>query len=100
MAPAQNPTSIRAVFGALFLSLWLAALDQTVVSTALPTMVGELGGLSPLSWGGPPHLPTPTPGGALYRKFCDLYAPKIALPGARAAFLAGSARFGRAPNTL
>ena len=35
---ASNQTSIRAVFGALFLALWLAALDQTVVSTALPTM--------------------------------------------------------------
>src|SRR5215510_1270579 len=39
MASNQNQTSIRAVFGALFLALWLAALDQTVVSTALPTMV-------------------------------------------------------------
>src|SRR5262249_27463654 len=40
MASSQNQSSIRAVFGALFLALWLAALDQTVVSTALPTMVG------------------------------------------------------------
>src|SRR5437660_1236805 len=47
---ASNQTSIRAVFGALFLALWLAALDQTVVSTALPTMVADLGGLSYLSW--------------------------------------------------
>src|SRR5213078_1366458 len=50
MTSTQNQTSIRTVFGALFLALWLAALDQTVVSTALPTMVGDLGGLSYLSW--------------------------------------------------
>src|SRR6516225_1546644 len=48
MASNQNQTSIRAVFGALFLALWLAALDQTVVSTALPTMVGDLGVELPL----------------------------------------------------
>src|SRR5215831_14227581 len=49
---AQNSQtrSIRAVFGALFLVLLLAALDQTIVSTALPTIVGELGGLTHLSW--------------------------------------------------
>jgi MFS family permease len=50
MPADQNQKSIWAVFGALFLALWLAALDQTVVSTALPTMVAELGGLSYLSW--------------------------------------------------
>ena len=43
-------SSVRAVFGALFLVLLLAALDQTIVSTALPTIVGELGGLTHLSW--------------------------------------------------
>ena len=42
MPADQNQKSIWAVFGALFLALWLAAIDQTVVSTALPTMVAEL----------------------------------------------------------
>ena len=48
-APAPTP-SIRLTFGALSLALLLAALDQTIVSTALPTIVGELGGLTHLSW--------------------------------------------------
>ena len=38
------------VFGALMLGMFLAALDQTIVSTALPTIVGDLGGLDHLSW--------------------------------------------------
>jgi hypothetical protein len=41
---------MRLVFGALMLVLLLAALDQTIVSTALPTIVGDLGGLDRLSW--------------------------------------------------
>ena len=39
------------VFGALMLGMFLAALDQTIVSTALPTIVGDLGGLDHLSAG-------------------------------------------------
>ena len=43
-------TRIRVIFGALVLVLLLAALDQTIVSTALPTIVGDLGGIEHLSW--------------------------------------------------
>lgn len=38
------------IFGALLLAMLLAALDQTIVATALPIIVGDLGGLSQLSW--------------------------------------------------
>ncbi len=41
---------VRVIFGALLLGLLLAALDQTIVATALPTITGELGGLAHLSW--------------------------------------------------
>ena len=44
----QQPA--RLIFGALLLVLLLASLDQTIVSTALPTIVGDLGGISMLSW--------------------------------------------------
>src|SRR5262249_22306474 len=105
MAPNQNQTSIRAVFGALFLALWLAALDQTVVSTALPTMVGvpavgDLGGLSYLSWVVTAYLLTSTVAGPLYGKFGDLYGRKIVLQVAIAVFLVGSALCGIAQNML
>jgi hypothetical protein len=38
------------IFAALMLGMFLAALDQTIVATALPTIVGDLGGLNHLSW--------------------------------------------------
>jgi EmrB/QacA subfamily drug resistance transporter len=100
MASNQNQTSIRAVFGALFLALWLAALDQTVVSTALPTMVADLGGLSYLSWVVTAYLLTSTVAGPLYGKFADLYGRKIVLQVAIAVFLVGSALCGIAQNMV
>jgi hypothetical protein len=50
--PADRPGTgrILVVFGALMLAVLLAALDQTIVATALPTIVGELNGLEHLSW--------------------------------------------------
>jgi EmrB/QacA subfamily drug resistance transporter len=100
MTSNQNQTSIRAVFGALFLALWLAALDQTVVSTALPTMVGDLGGLTYLSWVVTAYLLTSTVAGPLYGKFGDLYGRKIVLQVAIAVFLVGSALCGIAQNMV
>ncbi|MFL6833216.1 MAG: MFS transporter [Xanthobacteraceae bacterium] len=100
MASNHHQTSIRAVFGALFLALWLAALDQTVVSTALPTMVADLGGLSYLSWVVTAYLLTSTVAGPLYGKFGDLYGRKIVLQVAIAVFLVGSALCGIAQNMM
>ena len=49
-APPQQAPRVRLIFGALMLVMLLAALDQTIVSTALPTIVGDLGGIEHLSW--------------------------------------------------
>src|SRR5438128_3402727 len=100
MSPKQKQISIRAIFGALFLALWLAALDQTVVSTALPTMVGDLGCLIYLSWVVTAYLLTSTVSGPLYGKFGDLYGRKIVLQVAIAVFLVGSALCGLAQNMV
>src|SRR5437763_1859562 len=100
MPSKQKQTSIRAIFGAMFLALWLAALEQTVVSTALPTMVGDLGGLSYLSWVVTAYLLTSTVAGPLYGKFGDLYGRKIVLQVAIAVFLVGSALCGLAQNMV
>ncbi|MGA7485624.1 MAG: MDR family MFS transporter, partial [Xanthobacteraceae bacterium] len=100
MPSNQSQTSTRAVFGALFLALLLAALDQTIVSTALPTMVGELGGLSHLSWVVTAYLLTSTVVGPLYGKFGDLHGRKIVLQVAIAVFLVGSALCGIAQDMV
>jgi EmrB/QacA subfamily drug resistance transporter len=100
IAPAQHRTSFAAVFAALFLALLLAALDGTIVSTALPTIVGELGGLTYLSWVVTAYLLTSTVVGPLYGKFGDIHGRKIVLQAAIVLFLAGSALCGLSQNML
>src|SRR3954447_11824780 len=84
------------VLGALMLVMLLASLDQTIVSTALPTIVGELGGLEHISWGVTAYLLAITVVTPLYGKLGDLYGRKVVLQGALVIFLAGSALCGAA----
>src|SRR5205814_1169548 len=84
----------RVIFSALMLVVLLAALDQTIVSTALPTIVGDLGGLSHLSWVVTAYLLTATVVGPLYGKLGDLYGRKLVLQAAIVIFLIGSALCG------
>lgn len=80
----------RVTFAALMLVILLASLDQTIVSTALPTIVGELGGLDHLSWIITSYLLATTVVTPLYGKFGDLFGRKIVLQAAIILFLAGS----------
>ncbi len=89
---------MRLIFGALLLVLMLAALDQTIVSTALPTIVGDLGGLSHLSWVVTAYLLASTVSGPLYGKLGDLYGRKTLLQIAIVLFLIGSALCGLAQS--
>ncbi|HTH62280.1 MAG TPA: MDR family MFS transporter [Paraburkholderia sp.] len=91
---------IRLLFPALLLVMLLAALDQTIVSTALPTIVGELGGLDRLSWVVTAYLLTSTIVVPLYGKFGDLFGRKIVLQAAIVLFLVGSALCGVAQNMM
>jgi EmrB/QacA subfamily drug resistance transporter len=84
------------VLGALMLVMLLASLDQTIVSTALPTIVGELGGLEHISWVVTAYLLAVTVVTPLYGKLGDLYGRKVVLQGALVLFLAGSALCGLA----
>ena len=82
--------ALTTVFAALMLGMFLAALDQTIVSTALPTIVGDLGGLDHLSWVVTSYLLASTVSTPLYGKLGDMYGRKPVFLAAIVIFLAGS----------
>jgi EmrB/QacA subfamily drug resistance transporter len=84
--------------GALLLGLMLAALDQTIVSTALPTIVSDLGGLEHLSWVVTAYLLASTAVTPLWGKLGDQYGRKRLFQLAIVIFLAGSALCGMAQD--
>ncbi len=91
-APRQGMSrrEILLVFVSLMLGMFLASLDQTIVATALPTIVGELGGLEHLAWVVTAYLLTSTASAPLYGKLSDLYGRKIMFQTAISVFLVGS----------
>ncbi|WP_448310726.1 MDR family MFS transporter [Pantoea sp. PGP6] len=96
--PNGNAPPVRLLFSALLLVMLLAALDQTIVSTALPTITGELGGLDRLSWVVTAYTLSSTIVVPLYGKFGDLFGRKRVLQIAIVLFLIGSALCGLAQN--
>jgi EmrB/QacA subfamily drug resistance transporter len=90
----ESPPRIRTVFAALMVVMLLASLDQTIVSTALPTIVGELGGLEHLSWIVTSYMLATTVVTPLYGKLGDLFGRKLVLQAAIVLFLVGSALCG------
>src|SRR3954470_16601386 len=96
MARSADHRRILVVVSGLMLVMLLASLDQKIVSTALPTIVGELGGLEHLSWVVTAYLLAVTAVTPLYGKLGDLYGRKIVLQGALVLFLVGSALCGLA----
>src|SRR5258705_9695561 len=89
---------VLVVFSGLVLVMLLAALDSTIVSTALPTIVGELGGLEHLAWVVTAYLLAQTVVTPVYGKLGDLYGRKIVLQSAIVLFLAGSVLCGLSQN--
>jgi len=90
-APAPlTRREVYVVFSGLLLAMLLAALDSTIVATALPTIVGELGGLHRLAWVVTAYLLAQTIVTPLYGKLGDLYGRKIVLQAGIVLFLIGS----------
>jgi EmrB/QacA subfamily drug resistance transporter len=89
---------LRLVLGALMLTMLLAALDQTIVSTALPTITSDLGGLSQLSWVVTAYLLASTASAPIWGKLSDLYGRKPMLQWAIVIFLIGSVLAGAAQS--
>jgi EmrB/QacA subfamily drug resistance transporter len=98
MPASDQRQPVRLIFGALLLVLLLASLDQTIVSTALPTIVGDLGGVSDLSWVVTAYLLSSTVAGPVYGKLGDQYGRKMVLQAAIVIFLIGSALCGLSQN--
>jgi EmrB/QacA subfamily drug resistance transporter len=99
--PAAVPNDqprVRLIFFSLMLVLLLAALDQTIVSTALLTITGDLGGIAHLSWVVTAYLLASTITGPLYGKLGDLYGRKKVLQTAIVIFLIGSVLCGLAQS--
>jgi EmrB/QacA subfamily drug resistance transporter len=82
------------IFSGLMLGMLLAALDQAIVATALPTIVGDLGGLNHLSWMVTAYLLASTASTPLWGKLGDLYGRKRTFQGTILIFLVGSALCG------
>ncbi|WP_406356564.1 MFS transporter [Streptomyces sp. NBC_00658] len=89
-----GPRQVRLVFFGLMLALLLAALEQMIVATALPKIVGELHGLDKMSWAITAYLLTSTVGLPIYGKLGDLFGRKGVFQFAIVVFVIGSALAG------
>jgi EmrB/QacA subfamily drug resistance transporter len=95
-APSLSRRNVVLTFSGVLLAMLLASLDQTIVSTALPTIVADLGGLDQLSWVVTAYLLTATVSTPLWGRVSDLYGRKALFQASIAIFLAGSALSGAA----
>ncbi|MEV7388104.1 MULTISPECIES: MDR family MFS transporter [unclassified Streptomyces] len=95
---AGNRHRVRVSIGALLLGMLISALDQTIVSTALPTIVSDLGGMNHLSWVVTAYLLASTAATPLWGKLGDQYGRKKLFQAAIVIFLIGSALCGLAQN--
>ncbi|MFM9372254.1 MFS transporter [Streptomyces sp. Da 82-17] len=93
-APELSPRRVRLVFAGLMLALLLAALEQMIVATALPKIVGELHGLDKMSWAITAYLLTATIGLPIYGKLGDLLGRKSVFQFSIVVFIIGSALAG------
>ena len=92
--PPLGQRRVLVIIGALLLGMLLAALDQTIVATALPTIAGDLHGLSHLSWVVTAYLLASTVSTPLWGKLGDMYGRKVFFQASIVIFLIGSALSG------
>ncbi len=97
-AISENSRRLWLILSALMLTMLLAALDQTIVSTALPTITSDLGGLDELSWVVTAYLLASTASTPIWGKLGDLYGRKLILQSAVVIFVVGSMLAGLSQN--
>ena len=98
--PGLGRRRILLIIGALMLGMLLAALDQTIVSTALPTIVGDLKGGSHIAWVITAYLLATTVSTPLWGKLGDQYGRKIFFQAAIVIFLIGSVLSGLSTSMI
>src|SRR3989442_4653033 len=86
------------VLWSLLISLFLSALDSTIVATALPTIVGDLGGLDHIAWVFTPYLLTSTASVPVFGKISDIYGRRQVFQATIVIFLIGSALSRNSPQ--
>src|SRR6516165_6120910 len=100
-APAAlSPREIGAIFAGITLAIFLAALDQTIIATALPLIVRDLGDVANLPWIATAYLLAATAVTPLYGKASDIYGRRVMLLLGIATFIAGSVACALAPSML
>lgn len=99
-APALSPREIRIILAGPLVAMFLAALDQTIIAPALPTMARELGGLEDLSWVVTAYLLASTAVTPIFGKLSDLYGRRNLLLIAIGIFVLGSVLCALAPSML
>ena len=98
MNPMPRATNPGAITVAVMLATFLAALDTSVVGTAMPTIIGDLGGLDLYSWVFSAYLLTSTTAVPVFGRLSDMYGRKAVFSAGTALFLAGSVLCGSAGN--
>jgi EmrB/QacA subfamily drug resistance transporter len=88
--PEPGTRAFYVLFIAIAMTMFLGALDQTIVSTAMPTIVGELGGIAHISWVVTAYLVAATAATPIVGKLGDLMGRKRVLQGCITIFLIGS----------
>lgn len=93
-APTLSPRDIKLIIAGLLMAVFLSAVDGTIVSTALPTIVGDLGGLDQLTWVVTSYFVTSTVATLLIGKLSDIHGRRLMFILSIAAFLLASALAG------
>jgi EmrB/QacA subfamily drug resistance transporter len=98
-APLSH-AEIRRIIAGVMLAMFLAALDQTIVATALPTIGHELNNVAELSWVVTAYLLAATAATPLYGKFSDIHGRRVTILFGIATFIVGSLACALAPNMI
>ncbi|WMT90903.1 MDR family MFS transporter [Pelagibacterium sp. H642] len=89
-APEEKPANVRLVIGAVIATLLVASLGQTIITTALPIIVGELGGIEHISWAITAYLLAATVAAPVFGKLGDMYGRKLMLQVGLGLFMVAS----------